>query len=214
MLYALCFMLASLVLGFAMLGTLHALDLVWLHPTPMRPCLDITAWDTSPWCQLLYVYPFPFRSMRCYACHAYLCHLLVFYASLHTCLHIHAWVLLASVSSILQHNEAMDIWSKPTFIPHGHHLLFAFLLVCLLSCLLACLFVYLMAYHVSCHVLCLPFPCLCFMPFSHALCIFFLPLLVCWFFVFAFACTDMEQGRMELGHGLLGASKMGEDASM
>ena len=41
---------------------------------------------------------------------------------------------------MLQHNEAMDIRSKPTFVPRGHHLLFAFLLVCLLACLLASLF--------------------------------------------------------------------------
>ena len=40
----LCFMLvlAFLVLGFAMLGTLRRLDLLWLHPTPMRPCSDVT----------------------------------------------------------------------------------------------------------------------------------------------------------------------------
>ena len=34
----------------------------------------------------------------------------------------------------------MDIRSKPTFVPRGHHLLFVFLLVCLLACLLAFLF--------------------------------------------------------------------------
>ena len=40
----LCFMLvlASLVLGFAMLDALCGLDLVQLHPTPMRPCLGVT----------------------------------------------------------------------------------------------------------------------------------------------------------------------------
>ena len=54
----------------------------------------------------------------------------------------------------------------------------------------------------------------CFMPLSYAFCIFFLPFLVYWFLVFAFACTHMERGRMELGHGLLGASKKGKDASM
>ena len=41
------------------------------------------------------------------------------------------------MSSILQHNKAMDIRSKPTFVPHRHNLLFAFLHVCL--CLYACL---------------------------------------------------------------------------
>ena len=43
----LCFMLvlASLVLGFATLDALYGLDLVWLHPMPMRPCLGVTTWD-------------------------------------------------------------------------------------------------------------------------------------------------------------------------
>jgi len=46
----LCFMpvLASLILGFAMFDALHGLDLVWLHPTPIRPCFDITIWEASP----------------------------------------------------------------------------------------------------------------------------------------------------------------------
>ena len=86
-----------------------------------------------------FVHTFPlFRSVRCYAYHACLCYLLAFYASLHACLHFHAWVLLASVSSMLQHNEVMEIWSKPTFVPRRPHLLFAFSLVCLLSCFFAC----------------------------------------------------------------------------
>ena len=34
--------LSSLVLGFAMLDTLSGFVVVWLHLTPMRPCLDIT----------------------------------------------------------------------------------------------------------------------------------------------------------------------------
>ena len=76
--------------------------------------------------------------------------------------------------------------------------LFAIFLVCLLAYLLASLF------------LCLP----CLLRLS-ALCLFIctshlsLPLLVCWFFIFAFACTQMEQGRMELRHGFPGTSKKG-----
>ena len=84
--------------------------------------------------------PFPFCSVWCYAYHVCSHHLLAFYASVHACLHVHAWVLLSSVSSILQHNEAMDIRSKPTFVPRGQHFLFALLFVCLLACLLAFLF--------------------------------------------------------------------------
>ena len=147
--------------------------------------------------------PFPFRSMRCYAYHVCLHHPLAFYASLHACSHVHALVLLASVLSMLQHNEVMDIRSKPTFVPLGHHLLFAFLLVCLHACLLAFLFLCLSC--LSCYLLYASFI------FSlHLL----LPLLVCWVLVFAFACTHMEKGRMELGHGLPSVSKKGEDASM
>ena len=93
-----------------------------------------------------------------YSCHACLCHTLAFYASFHACLYVHAWVLLASVSSMLQHNEVMDIRTKPTFVPCGHHLLFAFLLVCFLACLLAFLF------------LCLP--CLSCLSCLSALCLF------------------------------------------
>ena len=103
--------------------------------------------------------------------------------------------------------------------------LFSFLLVCLLvfflvscwpSCFLAFFFfVYLVALHVSCHMLCLP--CLSrssfFMSF-HILFASFLPLLVCWFLVFAFACTQIERGRMELGHDLPVINKKGEDVSM
>ena len=53
-----------------------------------------------------------------------------------------------------------------------------------------------------------------FAPFCYYLCIFPFPLLVCWFLVFAFACTHTEQGYMELGRDLLGASKKGTDASL
>ena len=75
--------------------------------------------------------------------------------------------------------------------------LFAFLLVCLLSCFFAC------------------FTCMlvCFIPIAHYLRNSFFPLLVYGFLVFAFPCTHMERGCMELGHSLPGANKKGEDAS-
>ena len=144
-----------------------------------------------------------FRFAWCYAYHACLCHPLAFYASLHACIHVHTWVLLVSVPSILQQNVAMNIQSKPTFVPYRHHLLFASLLDCLFSCLLAFL------------LLCLP--CLSCL---FALCLFvcslhlFLPLLVFWFLVFAFPCTHMEWGCIELRHSLPCASKKGVGASM
>ena len=88
----LCFMLvlAFLVLGFAMFDALCGLDFVWLHLTLMRPCLGVTTWDASLDAELLCAYPSLFRSVRCYACYACLCYLLAFFASLHTCLHVHA----------------------------------------------------------------------------------------------------------------------------
>ena len=132
--------LASLVLDFAILNALCGLDLVWLHSMPMRPYLDVTIWEAFPDAGLLRTYPFPFRSVWCYAYHVCSCYPLAFYASLHACSHVHAWVMLASVSHMLQHNEVMDIRSKPTFVPRGHNLFFALLLVCLFACLLAFLF--------------------------------------------------------------------------
>ena len=88
--------------------------------------------------------------------------------------------------------------SKPTFVPREHHLLFAFSLVFLLSYFFAC-----HVYHA--YLLYASFIC----PLH-----LFLPLLICWFLIFAFACTHMERRRMEIGHDLLSASKTGEDASM
>ena len=99
----LCFMLvlASLVLGFAMFDAFSGLVVMWLHSAPMRPCSDVTIWGWIAVMLIASCIPLPFRFVWWYACLAYLCHSLAFYASLHACLHVHAWVLLASVSSIL-----------------------------------------------------------------------------------------------------------------
>ena len=68
----LCFMLvlASLVLGFATLDALSGIVVVWLYPMPMRPCLGVTTWEASPWCQLLraYLSPFVLCAMICLPC--------------------------------------------------------------------------------------------------------------------------------------------------
>ena len=172
--------LAFLVLGFAMFGALRGLDLVSLHSTLMRPYSNVTIWEASLDAELLRAYPSLFYSARCYAYHACLCHPLAFYASLNAYSHVHAWVLLASVSSILQHNEVMDIRSKPTFVPRRHHLLSAFLLVCLLTCLLAFLFLCLpclSCLSALCHfhmlfasfpsIACLLVSCLCLCMYTH-----------------------------------------------
>ena len=150
-----------------------------------------------------FAHTFPlFHSMRWYAYHTCLRHSLAFYASSHACLHVHAWILLSSVSPILQHNEVMDTQSKPTFVPHRHHPLFAFLLV------------YLFAHLLSSLLLCTP----CLSCLS-ALCLFicslhlFFPLLVCWFLVFVFACTHMKWGHLEQGHNLPGTGKKGTVAA-
>ena len=136
-----------------------------------------------------FVHTFPlFCSVWCYACHACLCHSLAFYASLHACLHVpNEFCLLVC----RPYFKAMKLW---TFDPNLRlsltdttfcllSYMFAFSLVCLLSCFFAC-YVY-HSYLLYASLICS----------SHL----FLPLLVCWFLVFAFACTHMEWGRIELG---------------
>ena len=96
--------------------------------------------------------------------------------------------------------------------------LFVFFLVCLLACLLSyfldCLFilwlVMSLAICYACHVY------HAYMLYASFICSLhlFLPLLVYWFLVLAFACTHMKRGRMELGHDLPGACKKGEDVSL
>ena len=67
-----CFMLvlASLVLGFAMLNALSGFVVVWLRPTPIRPYLDVTIWNALPWCQLprAHLSLFLLRVMICLPC--------------------------------------------------------------------------------------------------------------------------------------------------
>ena len=188
--------LASLVLGFAIFNALSRFVVVWLHPTPMRPCLGVTIWDASPDAESICAYPSLFLLHAKLSLPCLFVPPIGLYASLHPCLHAHAWVLLASVSSMLQHNEAMDTRSKPTFVPHGHHLLFTFLLVCLFASLLAFWF------------LCFPWlSCLSILCLSICSLHLFLLLFVCWFFVIAFTCTPMERWDMEPGHDLLGPNK-------
>ena len=102
--------------------------------------------------------------------------------------------------------NTMKLW---TFDPNLHlsltdttfcflSCLFAFSLVCLLSSFSACY-----VYHA--YLLYASFIC-----FLHL----FLPVLVYWFLIFAFACTHMKRECMELRHGLPSASKKGEDTSM
>ena len=68
--HALSSMLASLVLGFATLDTLNGFVVVWLHLTPIRPCVDVTILEASPDARLLCAYPsfFLLCVMLCLPC--------------------------------------------------------------------------------------------------------------------------------------------------
>ena len=130
---------------------------IWCPPRAW-PCVVISDAHKALfgyWVAPCISFPF-FCSVWWYAYHDCLCHLLAFFASLHACLHVHAWVLLASVSSVLQHNETIDIQSKPTFVPHEQPLLFALLFVCLFACLLVILPVCLLTCLLASLFLCLP----------------------------------------------------------
>ena len=84
-------MFASLVLGFAMLSTLHGLDLVWFHPTHVWLCLGVTTCEMHLHdVNLLYACPFPAPCsdmLALLSCNpiGFLC----FYSSLHGYLHVH-----------------------------------------------------------------------------------------------------------------------------
>ena len=85
-------------------------------------------------------------------------------------------------------------------LPHDHHLIRLLILLLVMS-------------PATCQA-CFACMLVCFITIVHYPHISFFPLLVCWFLVFAFACTHMKRGCIELGHGLPGASKKGEDASI
>ena len=104
------------------------------------------------------------------------------------------------------HFKIMKLW---TFDPNLH-----LSLVDTTFCLLSGLFPFLLVRLLSCFF---PFCYAChvyhaYLLYTSIMCSLrlFLPLLVCWFLVFTFACTHMERGCMELGHGLPNASKKGE----
>ena len=142
----LCFMLvlASLVLGFAMFDALNGFVVMWLHPTLVRHCLDVTIWDALPWCWLLraYLSRFPLCAMICLPClftppFGFLC---IFTCLLKLSMHESCWLVCCS------HFNTMKLWK---FDPNLHfsltdttfcllYCLFAFSLVCLLSWFFAC----------------------------------------------------------------------------
>ena len=102
--------------------------------------------------------------------------------------------------------NTMKLW---TFDPNLH-LSLADTTFCLLSCLFAFSLVCLLSYFFACHVY------QAYLLYAFFICslYLFLPLLVCLFLFFTFACTHMKQGCIELGRRLPGASKKGKDTSM
>ena len=98
--------------------------------------------------------------------------------------------------------NTMKLW---TFDPN-QHLSLANTTFCLLSYLFAFSLVCLLSYFFACHVYHVYHAYLLYASFICYLHLF-LPLLVCWLLVFAFAYTYMERERMELGCGLLGQAK-------
>ena len=116
--------------------------------------------------------PFLLRAMICLPC--LFMPLSALHASSHDCLHVHAWVLLTSVLSMLQHNEVMDRHPIQTYIcPSRTPPLFVSLLFFLLACLLARIFARILVAMLAIFV----FP-VHFTSFSYYLYIF-LPLFVC-----------------------------------
>ena len=218
--------LAFLVLGFATLDTLSRFVVVWLHLTLTRPCLDVTTWDASPWCWLLCacLSSFPLRVMICLPClFMPLVGFLCIFTNLLTC----SCMSLKSCLLVCHpYFNTMKLWTSDlnlhlSLVDTTFCLLscsFVFFLFCLLACLpscfLDCLFIsWLVMSPTICYAYHVYHAYLLYASFICSLHLF-LPLLVCWFFVLAFACTHMERGSIELGHGLPGESKKGKDASL
>ena len=124
-------------------------------------------------CQVTLYILFLFCLVWCYAYHVCLHHPLAFYAPVHACSHVHAWVLLLMCHPCF---NTMKLW---TFNPNLHlslthttfcllSCLFSFSLVCLpcLSCLSAlCLFLILFTSFSSiAHLL---VSCLCLCMYAH-----------------------------------------------
>ena len=153
---------------------------MWLHPTPMRPCSDVTIWGCIAMMFVASCAPFPFSGpcddmltiLVCATCWISCYVYMLAYMSMHE-----SWVLVCCPSL-----NIMKLW---TFDPNLHLSLAdtTFCLpswfVCFFVCLLSHLFVHL-ACLIACHLLCLP--CLSFLS-VYALFIcslyLFLPLLVC-----------------------------------
>ena len=137
-------MSASLVQGFTTLDALSGFVVVWLHPTPIRPCLDVTIWDALPRCQLpcAHFSPFPLYAMICLPCLfvppvGSIC---IFYTLAYMSMHESCLLVCRPCFN------TMKLWtSNPNLYLSlaDTTFFFAFLLVCLHPCFYAC-----HAYHV------------------------------------------------------------------
>ena len=131
----LCFMLmlASLVLGYAMFGALHGLDLVWLHLTPMRPCSDVTIWEAFPDVGLLHAYPSLFHSAD-----AMLTMLVYATRWLSMPLYTLAYMFMHKSCLLLCHPyfntiKSLTFDSNLHLFPHEHHLIRLLILLLVMS---------------------------------------------------------------------------------
>ena len=161
----LCFMLVltSLVLGFVTFGALSGFMVVWLHSTPIRPCLDVAIWDALPWCRLLRARLSPFS----------LCLPSFFCATRWLYVHLYTFVYMFMHESWLlacrPYFSTMMLWT----LDPNLHLSLMDTPFCLLSCLFTfCLFVCFLAFlppHLFARILVSMFAMsitpICFMPF-------------------------------------------------
>ena len=167
-------MLASLVLGFPMLDALSGFVVAWLHPTPMRPCLDVTIRDASPWCPLLHAYLSPF------SLHAMTLLTMLVCATGWLSMHLYMLVyMLVHESWLLVCRPYFSIMMLWTPDPNLHlslmdnPLLFAILLVyLLLVCLLSCLFASSLVCSHPCFYVCHVYHAYLLYALSYALCTF------------------------------------------
>ena len=139
---------------------LASLVVVWLHPTSMRPCLDVTIWDASPWCRLLYAYSSLFFYPRDALLAMLVCATCWLSKHLYTLAHMsmHESCLLMSRPC----GHLIQTYIRPSWTPP-------------FVCFLACLPFYLFACFVA-SSLAMPIMLICFMHF-HMLCIFSFPCL-------------------------------------
>ena len=133
--------------------------------------------------------PFPFSApcddmltMLVYATHWLYMHLYTF-----ACMSMHESCSLVCCPYF----NTSKLWTSDLNL----HLSLAYTTFCSFSCLCAFSLVCLLSCY-ACHVY------HAYLLYAFFICSLhlFLPLLVCWFLVFAFACTNMERGRIEIGH--------------